>query len=124
MDDNVGAAELGGEAGGERDVAAGADEDVGLEVAEVAEALEERVEETVREEQRVGVGWCGDRGEVVACGGDCCTFHAVGGAEEEELARGVHGFELLRDGHRRVDVAAGAAAGEGQAERVVRKSGT
>ena len=50
MDDNVGAAsELGSDAGGERDVAAGADNNVGLEVSEVAEALDQRLEETVRE---------------------------------------------------------------------------
>lgn len=119
VDDNVGASELGSEAGGERDVAASADENVGLEASEVAEALEKGVEETVREEERVGVGRCGDRGEVVAGGGDCGAFHAVGGAEEEKLGRGVQGFELLRDCHRRVDVAACAAAGEGHTERVV-----
>ena len=56
MDDNVGASELGSEAGGERDVAAGADNNVGLEVSEVAEALDQRLEETVREEEKV-LGW-------------------------------------------------------------------
>ena len=57
VDDNVGAAsELGSDAGGERDVAAGADNNVGLEVSEVAEALDQRLEETVREEEKV-LGW-------------------------------------------------------------------
>jgi len=48
----------------------------------------------------------GDGGEVVVGGRDGGAFHAVGGADEEDLAGGVCDSELVGDGDGRVNAAA------------------
>lgn len=119
MDHKLYAFQLSSEANGERDIATGSNNDMGFEITQMVEAMDQGLDQTVREEEEVVRGdegasqpHRGNRGEVVPCRGDCSAFHAVWGANEEELACRVGEFELICNGHRRVHVAAGAAGGE------------
>lgn len=97
-----------GEAGRECRCAAGGDEHVGAEAAEVQRRVEDRVREAAR-----------DGGERVGRGGGRVGLEGGGrGAEEEGGGGRERGVELVGERDRRVDVAPRAAARERDAEWV------
>ncbi|KAL2346261.1 hypothetical protein Fmac_000261 [Flemingia macrophylla] len=109
-----------GEARWEGDVAAGANHNVGSEVPEVVEALQEGLGEADGEEKGVVVGRCRrDGGKGVVSDRNCNGLHTVRDGEEEEARGGIGSFEVVVYDKHRIDVAIDGV-GKGDTKKVVR----
>ncbi len=115
-------AAAGGEVGGQRHIAAEADDHIGLDAVQDRPGLSHRSPHAQRQPHQIAVGLARQRHrrdqlKLIAAFGHQPGLQAAGGAQCGDAHRGVELGERIGDRHRGLDVACGAAAGEHHGDR-------